>query len=213
MRQWLLQKITREKLGKFLEQQAFTGKTLEVGASFRPQQEYFPNTIAGDISYYPQLDVQYDAHNMPFAAEEFECVVCIEVLEHCMEPQRVIDECYRLLKPNGILILTTRFMFPLHDVPHDYFRFTKYGLQHLCRRFSTVEVEPEAETVTTIGVLYQRLAYQVDWKLPLTKILLLLIAKILPRLQMNLKAEYGSIRKDVADETIMTSGYYLVARK
>ncbi|MEM9953883.1 MAG: class I SAM-dependent methyltransferase [Chloroflexota bacterium] len=213
MRQWLLQKITREQLGHFLDKHRTEAKTLEVGASSRPSLTQFPNQIASDISFHPQIDVQYDAHRMPFIDEQFDCVLAIEVLEHCHTPQQVIDECYRMLKPNGTLILTTRFIFPLHDAPHDYFRFTKYGLRHLCRAFSQVTIEEEAKTVTTMGVLYQRLAYQVDWKLPFTKIMLLLIAKILPHLQTTVAKEYGDIRKDVTEENIMASGYYLVARK
>lgn len=212
-RHWLLKKLTREQLDGFLQAQAASERTLEIGASFKPNRALFPKAIAGDVLHYPALDVQFDAHSLPFASEQFEHVLCVEVLEHCQNPQRVIDECYRVLRPGGTLILTTRFLFPLHDAPHDYFRFTKYGLQHLCRRFQETHIQAEVPTVTTLGVLLQRLAYQADWRVPLTKVVLLLLAKAVPLLRGNLKREYGDIRHDQPAETIMTSGYYLVARK
>lgn len=213
MREWLLRKLTRERLQPFLQTHATPQPTLEIGASFRPRRELFPALVAGDIAHHPQLDTVFDAHRLPFADEQFACVLCVEVLEHCHTPQQVIDECYRVLQPGGTLILTTRFIFPLHDVPHDYYRYTKYGLRHLCDAYAQVTVEEEAATVVTMGVLLQRLAYQAEWRVPLVKIALLLLAKTAPWWQAALAAEYGDIRKDTPDEHILASGYYVTATK
>jgi hypothetical protein len=75
-----------------------------------------------------------------------------EVLEHALEPQRMIDEIRRALRPGGRVLLTTRFIFPLHDVPGNYYRFTNYALVHLFRDWASVSVEPEATTFETLGV-------------------------------------------------------------
>jgi len=209
----LSSKLTRQRLAAFLEPLGTDALTLEVGAKNRPYQYLFPRTISGDIARYPALDLQMDAHALPFADASFGVVLCTEVLEHCHSPHQVIAEFYRVLRPGGKLILTTRFMFPIHDAPHDYFRFTKYGLQLLCGCFSHVTITEEAATVETLGVLAQRLAYQVNWKLPLMRLVLHLYARLLVRAQWLVQSEYGDISRAVREQNIMASGYYVVATK
>jgi SAM-dependent methyltransferase len=206
-------KLTRQRLAAFLAAHSTDMLTLEVGAKNRPYQHFFPCAIAGDIVFYPSLDVQFDAHALPFAPATFGVILCTEVLEHCINPPVVIGEFYRVLKPGGKLIMTTRFLFPIHDAPHDYFRFTKYGLQSLCRAFNKVAVTEEAATVETLGVLLQRLAYQVNWKLPLVRLALHLLARALVRCQWLVSAEYGDVSRKRREQNIMASGYYLVAVK
>ncbi len=206
-------KLTRQRLAAFLEAHATDTLTLEVGAKNKPYRAFFPNTISGDIAPVPGLDAQLDAHALPFADASFAVILCTEVLEHCFNPHQVIAEFYRVLKPGGKLILTTRFIFPIHDAPHDYFRFTKYGLQTLCCQFSQISITEEAATIETVGILMQRLAYQVDYNLPLVKLFLHVSARLLVRAQRLVKAEYGDIRKTQAERVIMASGYYVVAVK
>jgi SAM-dependent methyltransferase len=206
-------KLTRQRLAAFLELHGTDARTLEVGAKHKPYQRLFPCTVSGDITPYPALDAQFDAHALPFAGASFAVVLCTEVLEHCRQPHQVIAEFHRVLQPGGKLILTTRFLFPIHDTPHDYFRFTKYGLQSLCEAFSQVTIIEEAATVETMGVLYQRLAYQVNWKLPLMRLFLHLFARLLTRAQGLVREEYGDITRASREHNIMASGYYLVAIK
>lgn len=213
LKNWLLQKLTRERLQEFLEPLSNDKKTLEIGASYRAQKTLFSDNIASDIIFYSSLDTQFDAHHIPFRDESIPQIVCLEVLEHCHTPQNVIAECHRVLQQGGTLILTTRFIFPIHDAPHDYYRYTKYGLQHLFRDFTKVSIQEELQTVETIAALMQRLAYQCDWHLPLTKIGLLLVAKLIPIFQKTLIREYGDIRHDHNEENILATGYYIVAQK
>lgn len=213
LKQRLTSKITRERMGAFMERHASTERGVEVGAKERPYGDLFPNLYTGDLMFYASLDAQFDAHAVPFADNSLGLIVCNEVLEHCTAPQQAIDEFFRVLKPGGKLILTTRFIFPLHDAPHDYFRFTRYGLKHLCRGFASVEVESETATVETMGVLMQRLARQVDWKLPLVKLSLYLLARVAVWSQRLVRREFGDIRREQPERDILASGYYLVAVK
>lgn len=211
LRRSLTRKITRERLHGFLESHATESLVIDIGSSANTLHTLFPNTLRGDIRFIPSIDIQYDAHALPFASASVETILCTEVLEHCYDPQKVMDEFHRILRPGGKLILTTRFIFPLHDTPHDYFRFTRFGLAHLCRNFASVSIVPEVQTVETIGVLLQRFVYQADWKIPLMKTGWALLARIFMLMQPLIKQEYGDISHKERIETMMTSGYYLTA--
>lgn len=80
----------------------------------------------------------------PFPASDCfaDTVVCFQVIEHIPEPGAFLAECRRILKPGGNLFITTPFMWRVHEAPHDYYRFTRYGLQHLLAKagFESVEV-------------------------------------------------------------------------
>lgn len=62
---------------------------------------------------------------------EFDVITCINVLEHVPDTQRAVKSLCDALKSDGVLFLSTPFIFPLHDVPHDYYRFTEFGLRRL----------------------------------------------------------------------------------
>jgi SAM-dependent methyltransferase len=72
-----------------------------------------------------------DAAALPFASRSFGLVLMIEVLHHLPEPALALAEVRRVLAPDGILVLTTRQAWPTHGAPNDYFRYTRYGLEHL----------------------------------------------------------------------------------
>ena len=72
-----------------------------------------------------------DALSLPFAAETFDLVLMIEVLQHLPEPARALAEARRVLAPGGVLVATARQAWRTHGSPNDYFRFTRYGLEQL----------------------------------------------------------------------------------
>jgi len=85
-----------------------------------------------------------DIHSIPVEANRFDVVICTQVLEHLPDPLRAIQELSRVLKPGGELFLTTNLLFPIHGAPYDFFRFTNFGLEYLCREseFSKIEITP-----------------------------------------------------------------------
>jgi len=216
MRKFLISKMTRERLDVFIADNASAEHTLDIGCASSPYSSFFPNRVGFDVADGEGVRVVGDAHHLPFRDGEFEQVLCTEVLEHLHTPQLAIDEMHRVLKKGGKLILTTRFNFPLHDTPGDYFRYTKYGIQHLLRDWDVAVIEEEASTMRTFAVLLQRVAFQTDvWGGKLTKAALLLFARGLGASQWLIKKEYGT-RSKVAvrqEKSVMTSGYYVIARK
>jgi SAM-dependent methyltransferase len=155
-----------------------------------------------------------DAHHLPFAPGSFDLIISTEMLEHTAEPQRIVDEIRRVLRPGGRLLLTTRFIFPLHDVPGDYFRFTNYGLAHLFRDWSEATVEAEATTMETMAVLLQRLAIQSEFRSSrLIRLLLFLAARLVARLGWLITRQYGnSVRSEPVPEMLVTGWHVSAVR-
>jgi SAM-dependent methyltransferase len=78
------------------------------------------------------LDLVADLQAMPEIADaSFDTVLCTQVLEHVPRPGAALAEIARVLAPGGHLILSVPHLSLLHEVPHDYFRFTRFGLESL----------------------------------------------------------------------------------
>ena len=207
-------KLTRVTLDRFIAAHASDRRTLDIGAQNGPYAAHFPRRIALDIKRGIGVQIIGDAQALGIRDASFDVVLCTEVLEHLPEPQRAIDEVYRVLTPGGQLLLTTRFLFPIHDAPHDYFRFTKYGLRYLLRRFEIVELQEETDAVGTLAVLLQRLGMQAETlhRQPLRGIWLL-SARVVRPFSFLITGEYGDSRRLHRERGIMTSGYHVACRK
>lgn len=207
-------KLTRVTLDRFIEAHASTGRTLDIGAQNGPYAGFFPNRVALDIRPGHGVQVLGDAQALGLSSSAFDVVLCTEVLEHLPEPQRAIDEMFRVLKPGGTLLLTTRFLFPIHDAPHDYFRFTKYGLRHLLKRFEIVALQEETDSLGALAVLLQRLGMQARTIGPVPlRAAWLLAARMVRPFSFLIVREYGDSRRLTPETGIMTSGYHVACRK
>ncbi|PIR53864.1 hypothetical protein COU75_03790 [Candidatus Peregrinibacteria bacterium CG10_big_fil_rev_8_21_14_0_10_42_8] len=213
----ITKKITRPRQEAFIKKYASDGKTLDIGCGNDIYRSYFPNCTTLDIEARPDVNVDIiaDVHNLSMIKDEtYDVILCAEVLEHLHTPAMAIAEMRRVLKSGGIIILTTRFIFPLHDVPHDYYRYTKYGLKHLMQDFDIIELTEEASTVETLAVLYQRLGFQCDTLvLKPFKIFWFLLAKITMLFSWVITKEYGDIGHKQVEENILSSGYFVAAKK
>jgi len=94
---------------------------------------------------------------LPFEDDSLDFVVCTQVLEHVSDPERHLREMARVLQRGGKLLLTLPFVWEQHEVPHDYYRFTEFGVRHLASQNGLEVVELSAgggmiECVTQIAV-------------------------------------------------------------
>lgn len=211
----LTEKIPRRGIDAFIKKHATQEKTLDIGSGHGPYGQYFPNRISIDREPGPGVDIVADAHNLSlFQDGTFDCVLATEVLEHLHSPHQAIAEMHRVLKKGGTVVLTTRFIFPLHNIPGDYFRFTRYGLAHLFSHFSKVTIQEEATTIQTVAVLFERLGFQTDTLH--SRILSgawLLLAKVAYRCSFLITGEYGEVERKNKTSHLLTSGYYVMAIK
>ncbi len=116
------------------------GNILDMGCGNKPYAHVFreENYIGIDLPISESAnkdDKKADVHGsvleMPFRSNYFDAVISFQVLEHVPEPQRMLKEAYRVLKKDGYLVLTAPMTWGLHEVPNDYYRYTKYGLKYL----------------------------------------------------------------------------------
>lgn len=80
---------------------------------------------------------------LPFPDASVDNVVSFQTMEHLNKPASFLAECFRILKPNGLLFITVPFMWHVHEAPQDFFRYTRYGITHLLveQGFSQIRVD------------------------------------------------------------------------
>lgn len=142
--QWLL---AHSQLVQPLTQSA--GPILDIGSAdrwlashLRVDAQYIAldYPVTATEMYGTRPDVYADAHRLPFADNCMAAVACFEVLEHVSEPQRVLNEISRILKPGGIAAVSMPFLYPTHDAPYDFQRWTLHGWERSAR-ISELEID------------------------------------------------------------------------
>ena len=105
-------------------------------ADLRP---LFPNKeyIGCDMREGPGVDKILNLHAIDLPSESVGVVLCFDTIEHVEFPRKALEEIHRILKPNGIAVISSVMNFPIHDYPHDYWRFTPEGFKSILRPFSS----------------------------------------------------------------------------
>lgn len=134
----------------------FRGRLLDIGCGKMPYKDYL--LLNSSVNEYIGLDIEtarvydtkvkpdftWDGKTMPFAAGSFDSAFGTEVLEHCPDPGTVLAEVVRVLKPSGVFFFTVPFLWPLHEVPHDEYRYTPFSLETHLKKAGFREVEIKA---------------------------------------------------------------------
>lgn len=132
------------------------GRLLDAGCGKMPYREYILKK--GAVREYIGLDIEtaliydenikpdytWDGKVMPFEDDSFDSCIAIEVLEHCPEPEVFLKEVNRVLKPGGIFFFTVPFLWNLHEVPHDEYRYTPFALERHLKSSGFKEIEIKA---------------------------------------------------------------------
>lgn len=123
--------FNRYYLDQLLLKTSFYGKVLDIGGkkinkrgSFRPPLDKVISWDYANMDHKTEPDLLCSAEKIPVADGHYDFVILTEVLEHVPNPEAVIKECSRVLKNNGIFILSIPFLYPLHADPGDFQRWT-----------------------------------------------------------------------------------------
>lgn len=95
--------------------------------------------VVFDIYDSPEVHFIADAHKIPLPDDTFDCLIIQAVLEHVLDPQRVVREIWRVLKPGGRVYSTFPFLQAVHEAAYDFSRVTPLGHRWLFRRFDSID--------------------------------------------------------------------------
>lgn len=116
-------------------------KVLDAGAGHAPYRQYFAHTTYETADFgqvtkkeYAAIDYVCDLSTIPVADGRFDAVILTQVLEHLPQPEAVLVELRRVLRPGGRIWLSTPLYFEEHEQPYDYYRYTQFALRRLLDR-------------------------------------------------------------------------------
>ena len=108
--------------------------------------------IGCDIQEGLGVDQIEDVHNLTFADDSVGTVISLETLEHVADPLRAVREMHRVLRPGGLLAISSLMFFPIHAHPWDYWRFTPEGFELLLEPFESKLVVAQGWELMPEGV-------------------------------------------------------------
>lgn len=198
----------------------FTGTLLDYGCGKMPYKnfilehsgitEYIGLDLETALNYDDiSPDVVWNGSIIPFPDGYFDVVLATEVFEHILDLGHALHEIRRVLRPGGIIFFTMPFVWPLHEVPHDEYRYTPFALDKIFKQaaFSDVTIRP---TGGWNAALAQMLGLWVRRK-PMSKRRKRILSCImLPIIRLLLR---GDSRPAAFREKTMMPGLYGIIRK
>ncbi|MCD6012637.1 MAG: Methyltransferase type 11 [Flavipsychrobacter sp.] len=127
-----------EKYGK--------GDVLDIGCGNKPYKCFFQNIsryTGCDIVQSSEglVDIICQAVDIPLSDNSVDTIFTTQVIEHVADHRKLLSEAYRILKPGGYLILSGPMAWEHHEVPYDFFRFTRHGFEWLLEQYKFTEVQ------------------------------------------------------------------------
>lgn len=210
----------KKELIKRISNKYFSGQFLDLGCGEMP----YKNLIKPKIDNYIGIDIKnptyqkainpdlfWDGINIPVGNDTYDSAILIEVLEHIPNPDNTLRELFRVLKKDGYLLITVPFLWPLHDVPHDEYRYTPFNLKSKLVNvgFEVIKLESFGgwnSSLATILALYVKRYLRNGTK---KKYLLKLI---IPFIKYLFKKD-EKIDKSKFSESQMITGFWFLVKK
>lgn len=139
-----------------------SGKMMDFGCGRKPYRNLFTVEeyvgvdikVSGHDHNNSLVDIYYDGETIPVETEYFDSVFCSEVLEHLFEPDKILREINRTMKPGGSILLTAPFCWNEHEIPYDYARYSSFGIRYLLEK-NGFTVMNEQKTGSFMRVIVQ----------------------------------------------------------
>jgi SAM-dependent methyltransferase len=162
---WLILELNNEEVRKRLPD--IRGVVYDLGCGIRPYERDILSVadryIGVDWSntlHALRADIVADLNEpLPIEDQVADTVVSFQVLEHLREPCGMLSEAFRILRPGGRMVLSVPFQWQVHEAPHDYFRYTRYGLEYMLGKSGFIDVSVD-EVCGFFGTWVLKLNYQ-----------------------------------------------------
>ncbi|MEP7155334.1 MAG: class I SAM-dependent methyltransferase [Betaproteobacteria bacterium] len=201
-----------------------SGRVLDVGCSDQRIKAYLaPGCEYIGLDYYSTASSWYktrpsvygDAHALPFTEGRFDTVLLLDVLEHLRSPQSCMAEVSRVLIEDGLFFVMVPFMYPIHDAPFDFGRWTSFGLAQLAEvhEFDVVEARHVGEPAETAALMTN-----IAWSKAVLRWAnagnpLMIFALLLPFTVLFTNLLGAFIARLGTSDQMMPNGYFLVLKK
>lgn len=191
-------KISTKNLERLCRETATDKMTLVIHSEDVDYRPHFPNAYAVTKRQDIPADMHVDLYYRDLSkieSESYEMVFCTGLLEHLPDPQRLVDEIHRILKPGGKMVLSASAVFSFHECPNDFFHFTPYSFKMMFEKWSEVEMlRGASQPFETIAILMQRILLQCE-TFPLIRPFIELLCVILPLFDKLIYKQYNVFGK------------------
>ena len=152
-----------------------SGKLLDFGCGSKPYESLFSNVTEyigldfeseGHSHTNEHIDVLYDGKKIPFDNEHFDAVFSSEVFEHIFNIDEILPEINRVMKKGSKILITCPFVWPEHEVPVDYARYTQFALKHLLEKHGFTILSLDKSGDFTSAICQMRMVYLSEHFIP-----------------------------------------------
>ena len=191
------------------------GRLLDVGCGHMP----FRRALQKGVEKYDSLDIERRVEGVTYVGSaldmhmigdgQYDTVICSTVLEHVPRPFQAVKEMRRVLKKDGIILLSVPHMSRLHEIPHDYFRFTEYGIREMLEKqgFTILQLDVSGSFLSFCAHQFSTVFVCLFWRVPLLKQISFLLNKYLVVLPVSW------IEGKIMQKSLMPLNYFCVAKK
>lgn len=122
---------------QFAKQVPVTAMVLDAGAGSSPYHDLFAHAHYESADHLPNKNEKVpttyvcDLRQIPVAGDRYDFIVFNQVMEHLPDPSATLAELFRVMKPGGQMIFSAPLFYEEHEAPYDFYRYTRYGVQHL----------------------------------------------------------------------------------
>ncbi len=202
---FIKKKLSTKNLDRLCAENATSKRTLVVHSEDVDYKPHFTNAFAVTKREQIPADMHVDLYYTEVSkieSESFEVILCTGLLEHIPDPQRLVDEFHRILKPGGELIISASTVFSIHEGPDHFFCFTPYGFEVLFKNWSKIkDLKGASQPFETIGILMQRALIQCDIFPPFRPVIELL-SLIIPLFDKGVYAQYRKVGERQEEDLI-----------
>jgi len=192
---FLKKKRSTRNLERLCREYATDKRTLVVHSEDVNYRPYFPNAFSvtkrPDKPADMHVDLYYtDLSNI--ASESYEVILCTGLLEHLPQPEQLVREFHRILKPGGELIISASAVFSIHEAPNDFYHFTPFSFRRLFEQWTGFRMlRGSSQPFETIAILLQRILIQCR-VFPLVRPLVEMLCLALPLLDKSIITQYST---------------------